>query len=68
MHCALVICESLNLKGVMMEKLYDLPHKFGVFKDEDGYCLMCNGKFVYWNECLDQVFIVLGKHLKTVKG
>lgn len=51
-----------------MDKLYDLPHKFGVFKDEDGYCLMCNGKFVYWNECLDRVFIVFGKHLATVKG
>ena len=51
-----------------MTKLYDLPHTFYVTQDSEGYVLWCNGKFVYFNEDLDQVFIVFGKHLATVKG
>lgn len=48
---------------------YDLPFGFYITVDDaDTYTLWCNDKFVYWNERLDQVFIVFGRHLDTVKG
>jgi len=50
------------------EKLYDLPHRFEVGKQDGGYSLYCGNSFVYWNESLDRVFVVFGKHLETVKG
>lgn len=56
-----------------MAKLYDLPHGFYITEEDEpgetvGFILWCNGKFVYWNESIDQVFIVFGRHLATVKG
>jgi len=56
-----------------MTKLYNLPHGFYVTEDNipgesNGFNLWCNGKFVYWNESLDRVFIVFGRHLETVRG
>lgn len=50
-------------------KVYDLPHAFYITKDgADTFTLWCNGKFVYWNESVEQVFIVFGRHLDTLKG
>ena len=45
--------------------LYALPHKFTVHPDPNmagAYVLMCNGKFSFWAETLEEIFIVYGKN------
>jgi hypothetical protein len=53
----------------MEQVIYTLPHGFYITEDKEStYTLWCNGKFVYWNECVDNLFMVFGKHLKLIKG
>ena len=52
-----------------MTKLYDLPQKFVVYDERDakgvttGYTLHCNGRFVYWADNLNKIFIAFGRML-----
>lgn len=51
--------------------LYALPHKFTVHPDQHmagAYVLMCNGKFSFWAETLEEIFIAYGNHLKHGRG
>jgi len=49
----------------MKERLYELPHKYSIWRDvgDTGFLLLCNMKFVYWHESIERVFFVYARQV-----